>query len=72
MYDLSISLVLICRSLGGAEYTEALCNMEKQSPELDGGAFFSDPRLVANGFKIRLIPGMLETNCQTVTLLYEA
>ncbi|XP_074514494.1 PMS1 protein homolog 1 [Sebastes fasciatus] len=45
-------------SLGGAEYTEALCNMEKQSPELDGGAVFSDPRLVANGFKIKLTPGL--------------
>nr|XP_046259968.1 PMS1 protein homolog 1 isoform X2 [Scatophagus argus] len=44
-------------NLGGAEYTEALCNMEKQSPELSGAAFFSDPRLVANGFKIRLTPG---------------
>uniref|UniRef100_A0A8C4I407 PMS1 homolog 1, mismatch repair system component n=1 Tax=Dicentrarchus labrax TaxID=13489 RepID=A0A8C4I407_DICLA len=45
-------------SLGGAEYTEALCNMEKQRPELNGGAFFSDPRLVANGFKIQLTPGL--------------
>ncbi|XP_059198153.1 PMS1 protein homolog 1 [Centropristis striata] len=45
-------------SLGGAEYTEALCSMEKQSPELNGGALFSDPRLVANGFKIQLIPGL--------------
>ncbi|XP_036966531.1 PMS1 protein homolog 1 isoform X2 [Acanthopagrus latus] len=44
--------------LGGAEYIEALCNMEKQSPELNGGAFFSDPRLVANGFKIHLTPGL--------------
>ncbi|XP_070694083.1 PMS1 protein homolog 1 isoform X1 [Pempheris klunzingeri] len=44
--------------LGGAEYTEALCNMEKQSPELHGGALFSDPRLVANGFKIQLAPGL--------------
>ncbi|XP_070832767.1 PMS1 protein homolog 1 isoform X2 [Chaetodon trifascialis] len=45
-------------SLGGAEYTEALCSMEKQSPELNGRAFFSDPRLVANGFKIQLTPGL--------------
>ncbi|XP_044072238.1 PMS1 protein homolog 1 isoform X2 [Siniperca chuatsi] len=45
-------------SLGGAEYTEALCSMEKQSPELNGGALFSDPRLVANGFKIQLTPGL--------------
>ncbi|KAM4559260.1 PMS1 protein homolog 1 isoform 1-T2 [Odontesthes bonariensis] len=44
-------------SLGGAEYTEALCNMEKQKPELHGEVFFSDPRLVANGFKIKLTAG---------------
>ncbi|XP_056145707.1 PMS1 protein homolog 1 [Lampris incognitus] len=44
--------------LGGAEYTQALCNMEKGSPELSGGSFFSDPRLVANGFKIRCYPGL--------------
>ncbi|XP_026151406.1 PMS1 protein homolog 1 [Mastacembelus armatus] len=45
-------------SLGGAEYTEALCNMEKQRPELNGRVLFSDPRLVANGFKITLSPGL--------------
>ncbi|XP_032385444.1 PMS1 protein homolog 1 [Etheostoma spectabile] len=44
--------------LGGAEYTETLCNMEKRSPDLNGGALFSDPRLVANGFKIQLTPGL--------------
>lgn len=36
---------------------EALCNMEKQSPELNGGMLLSDRRLVANGFQIRLTPG---------------
>ncbi|KAM9710919.1 PMS1 protein homolog 1 isoform 1-T3 [Menidia menidia] len=46
-------------SLGGAEYTEALCNMELQKPELSGEAFFSDPRLLANGFKIKLTPGTM-------------
>ncbi|XP_060944605.1 PMS1 protein homolog 1 [Limanda limanda] len=45
-------------NLGGAEYTDALCNMEKRSPELDGRLLFSDPRLVANGFKIKLTPGL--------------
>ncbi|XP_051814506.1 PMS1 protein homolog 1 isoform X2 [Acanthochromis polyacanthus] len=43
---------------GGAEYAETLCNMEKHSPELNGGALFSDPRLVANGFTIKLTPGL--------------
>ncbi|XP_044220925.1 PMS1 protein homolog 1 [Thunnus albacares] len=45
-------------SLGGAEYVEALCNMKKQNPDLNGTTFISDPRIVANGFKIRLTPGL--------------
>ncbi|KAF7655820.1 hypothetical protein LDENG_00049500 [Lucifuga dentata] len=44
-------------NLGGAEYAQTLCSMEKQDPELNGETFFSDPRLVANGFKIRIGPG---------------
>ncbi|CAG08289.1 unnamed protein product, partial [Tetraodon nigroviridis] len=44
-------------NLGGAEYTEALCNMETQGPGLSGEVFFCDPRLVANGFKVKLTPG---------------
>ncbi|XP_028291694.1 PMS1 protein homolog 1 isoform X2 [Gouania willdenowi] len=44
-------------NLGGAEYTKALCNMKKQSPELNGSVFFADPRLVANGFKVKLTSG---------------
>lgn len=45
-------------SLGGAEYVEVLCNMKKQNPDLNGTTFISDPRIVANGFKIRLTPGL--------------
>ncbi|XP_061647817.1 PMS1 protein homolog 1 isoform X2 [Phyllopteryx taeniolatus] len=45
------------RSLGGSDSMEALCNMEKLSPDLNGRMFISDPRLVANGFKVRLKPG---------------
>ncbi|XP_074550394.1 PMS1 protein homolog 1 isoform X2 [Halichoeres trimaculatus] len=45
-------------NMGGAEYTEALCKMEKEKPDLNGGALFSDPRLVANGFKIKLTAGL--------------
>uniref|UniRef100_A0A8C5FRH4 PMS1 homolog 1, mismatch repair system component n=1 Tax=Gadus morhua TaxID=8049 RepID=A0A8C5FRH4_GADMO len=43
--------------LGGSEYTQALCNMAQGIPELNGGVILSDPRLLANGFKIRLFPG---------------
>uniref|UniRef100_A0A673AL12 HMG box domain-containing protein n=1 Tax=Sphaeramia orbicularis TaxID=375764 RepID=A0A673AL12_9TELE len=45
-------------NLGGAEYTKTLCHMEQHHPELDGGVLFSDPRLVANGFQIKLTPGL--------------
>ncbi|KAL6101311.1 pms1 [Pungitius sinensis] len=44
--------------LGGAEYAEALCSMERERPELHGGVVFCDPRLLANGFQIRLTPGL--------------
>nr|XP_006636739.1 PREDICTED: PMS1 protein homolog 1 isoform X1 [Lepisosteus oculatus] len=43
--------------LGGTEYTGVLFGMEKECPGLNGVTYFSDPRLVANGFKLRLIPG---------------
>ncbi|KAG9349171.1 hypothetical protein JZ751_029495 [Albula glossodonta] len=43
--------------LGGAEYTSALCNMEAEHPQSSGETYFSDPRLLSNGFQIRLIPG---------------
>ncbi|KAG7282315.1 hypothetical protein CRUP_002703, partial [Coryphaenoides rupestris] len=42
--------------LGGSEYTQALCNMEQGSPELDGRVVLSDPRLMANGFQVTLTP----------------
>lgn len=57
-----LSLCFSRRNLGGAEYTEALCNMEKKSPELNGEVFFCDARLVANGFLIRLCPGHKENS----------
>uniref|UniRef100_A0AAY4EHX8 HMG box domain-containing protein n=1 Tax=Denticeps clupeoides TaxID=299321 RepID=A0AAY4EHX8_9TELE len=47
--------------LGGSEYTEVLCGMEKRLPELSGDTYFSDPRLVANGFQVKLSPGTLST-----------
>ncbi|KAF6738651.1 PMS1-like protein 1 [Oryzias melastigma] len=46
-------------NLGGVQYTETLCGMEKHKPQLDGGVFFSDPRLVANGFKIKLTASLM-------------
>ncbi|RXN31394.1 PMS1 -like protein [Labeo rohita] len=43
--------------LGGTEYMDILLNMEKGSPCFNGDINFTDPRLVANGFEIRMIPG---------------
>lgn len=47
----------LCSVLGGPEYMEVLMNMEKGSPSLTGEVLFTDARLVANGFQIRLTPG---------------
>uniref|UniRef100_A0AAR2KTC4 HMG box domain-containing protein n=1 Tax=Pygocentrus nattereri TaxID=42514 RepID=A0AAR2KTC4_PYGNA len=43
--------------LGGPEYLDILMSMEKASPSLNGEIYFTDPRLVTNGFQIRIIPG---------------
>uniref|UniRef100_A0A8C1RSR9 PMS1 homolog 1, mismatch repair system component n=1 Tax=Cyprinus carpio TaxID=7962 RepID=A0A8C1RSR9_CYPCA len=43
--------------LGGPQYMDVLLNMEKDSPCFNGDVYFTDPRLVANGFEIRMIPG---------------
>lgn len=55
--DLKEPIVLSERILGGPEYMQTLCSMEKHSPDIDGSVLFSDLRLVANGFKIKLHPG---------------
>lgn len=38
---------------------EALRNMTKESVRFDGSSYFVDSRLVANGFKIKITPGMI-------------
>ncbi|XP_026872255.2 PMS1 protein homolog 1 isoform X1 [Electrophorus electricus] len=54
--------------LGGAEYMDVLMSMEKGSPSVSGEVQFTDPRLVANGFQIRLTPGFPPTGrCVEVT-----
>ncbi|XP_072541561.1 PMS1 protein homolog 1 [Salminus brasiliensis] len=54
--------------LGGSEHMDVLMSMEKGSPSLNGEIYFTDPRLVANGFKIRLGPGSSSTGrCVEVT-----
>ncbi|XP_060683984.1 PMS1 protein homolog 1 isoform X5 [Hemiscyllium ocellatum] len=44
--------------LGGPQYIDGLCNMQKEYNTLTGITYFTDPRLVCNGFKIRLTPGV--------------
>ncbi|XP_077175578.1 PMS1 protein homolog 1 isoform X2 [Paroedura picta] len=39
-------------------YMEVLRNMPKESRGFDGSSYLLDPRLVANGFKIKMIPGV--------------
>ncbi|NP_958476.2 PMS1 protein homolog 1 [Danio rerio] len=43
--------------LGGPEYMDVLLNMKKDGPEFNGDISLTDPRLVANGFEIRMISG---------------
>ena len=49
--------MFFCSALGVAEYAQALYAMAMGSPELNGMTLFADPRLVANGFEIKLNPG---------------
>lgn len=57
---LSCPVLSVASVLGGSEFMDVLCDMKTGSPELNGSTFFSDPRLVANGFQIRLSPGMFQ------------
>ncbi|KAB5577397.1 hypothetical protein PHYPO_G00209470 [Pangasianodon hypophthalmus] len=56
--------------LGGPEYMDVLMNMEKGSPSLTGAVLFTDARLVANGFQIRLTPGSssMETGVEVTAM----
>ncbi|KAF5903384.1 PMS1 protein 1, partial [Clarias magur] len=47
--------------LGDPEFMDVLMNMEKGSPSLTGEVLFTDARLVANGFQIRITPGSSST-----------
>ncbi|MEE6490375.1 hypothetical protein FKM82_015861 [Ascaphus truei] len=50
-------IILTDRLLGGSQYLNALSSMQKDSPKLNGAAYFSDLRLIANGFQIKMMPG---------------
>ncbi|XP_009888439.1 PREDICTED: PMS1 protein homolog 1 isoform X4 [Charadrius vociferus] len=43
--------------LGGSQYMAALYKMQKDYQSFNGSGYLSDPRLVANGFQIKVIEG---------------
>ncbi|XP_010020253.1 PREDICTED: PMS1 protein homolog 1 isoform X3 [Nestor notabilis] len=54
-------IVLTDSLIGGSQYMAALYKMQKDYPCFNGSAYLSDPRLVANGFQIKLIEGASAT-----------
>ncbi|KAM4697813.1 PMS1 protein homolog 1 [Rhinophrynus dorsalis] len=51
-------VILTDRLLGGSQYLDALSDMQRGSPKINGEIYFTDSRLTANGFQIKIIPGM--------------
>ncbi|NXI72259.1 PMS1 protein, partial [Anseranas semipalmata] len=54
-------IVLTDSLLGGSHYMAALYEMQKDYQTLNGSSYLSDPRLVANGFQIKVIEGASAT-----------
>uniref|UniRef100_A0A8C3CXB2 PMS1 homolog 1, mismatch repair system component n=1 Tax=Cairina moschata TaxID=8855 RepID=A0A8C3CXB2_CAIMO len=54
-------IVLTDSILGGSHYMSALYKMQKDYQRLKGSAYLTDPRLVANGFQIKMIEGASPT-----------
>ncbi|XP_058567397.1 PMS1 protein homolog 1 isoform X3 [Neofelis nebulosa] len=51
--------IILTESLfNGSHYLEILCKMTTDDQRHSGSTYLSDPRLTANGFKIKLIPGV--------------
>uniref|UniRef100_A0A8C5XAY4 PMS1 homolog 1, mismatch repair system component n=1 Tax=Microcebus murinus TaxID=30608 RepID=A0A8C5XAY4_MICMU len=51
-------IILTESLLNGSHYLEILCKMTTDDQRFSESAYLSDPRLTANGFKIKLIPGV--------------
>ncbi|NWI91149.1 PMS1 protein, partial [Pitta sordida] len=47
--------------IGGSQYMAALYKMQKNYQNFHGSGYLSDPRLVANGFQIKVIEGVSAT-----------
>ncbi|XP_010086014.1 PREDICTED: PMS1 protein homolog 1 isoform X3 [Pterocles gutturalis] len=54
---LDTPIVLTDSLLGGSQYMPALYKMQKDYQSFNGSCYLSDPRLVANGFQIKVIEG---------------
>ncbi|KFO15160.1 PMS1 protein 1, partial [Balearica regulorum gibbericeps] len=54
-------IVLTDSVLGGSQYMAALHKMEKDYQSFSGSGYLTDPRLVANGFQIKVIEGASAT-----------
>nr|XP_048726219.1 PMS1 protein homolog 1 isoform X2 [Caretta caretta] len=57
-------IVLTDSLFSGSHYMDSLYNMPKDCQKLNGSIYLSDPRLIANGFRIKLIPGYSATENQ--------
>uniref|UniRef100_A0A8D0HFQ9 PMS1 homolog 1, mismatch repair system component n=1 Tax=Sphenodon punctatus TaxID=8508 RepID=A0A8D0HFQ9_SPHPU len=57
-------IVLTDSLFSGSHYMEVLHNMPKDRQSFNGSTYLSDPRLVENGFRIRMIPGPSATENQ--------
>ncbi|XP_009947238.1 PREDICTED: PMS1 protein homolog 1 isoform X1 [Leptosomus discolor] len=55
------SIVLTDSLIGGSQYMAALYKMQKDYQSFSGSGYLSDPRLVANGFQIKVIEGSSAT-----------
>ncbi|NXY83148.1 PMS1 protein, partial [Alcedo cyanopectus] len=54
-------IVLTDSLIGGSQYMAALYKMQKDYQSFSGWGYLSDPRLVANGFQIKVIEGASAT-----------
>ncbi|XP_010128364.1 PREDICTED: PMS1 protein homolog 1 isoform X2 [Chlamydotis macqueenii] len=54
-------IVLTDSLIGGSQYMAALYKMQKDYRSCNGSGYLSDPRLVANGFQIKVIEGASAT-----------
>ncbi|XP_075790290.1 PMS1 protein homolog 1 isoform X1 [Pelodiscus sinensis] len=57
-------IVLTDSLLSGSHYMDCLYSMPKDCQKLNGSTYLTDPRLIANGFRIKMIPGSSTTENQ--------